>query len=135
MRFREDLPARLPGPRGGGVGGGVDVAEAPAADLERHKDVQEPDRHGHPDAEVARPERGGVVPDERRPALPPGAGGFASPAPRGAQLAVDRARRSADPALHEERRGDPLLTPGRVVSGHGGHHLLERGRKPRPARP
>jgi hypothetical protein len=57
MRFRQDLPELLEGLRGGGMRRNVDVQQTPAPHLERHKDVQDAERRGHHDTEVAGHER------------------------------------------------------------------------------
>jgi hypothetical protein len=87
--LREDLPELLEGPRGGRVRRGIDVEQAATVDLKRHEDIEDPERRGDYDTEVAGDERLGVIPDERRPPLPTGSGQFSSTAPRAAHVPAE----------------------------------------------
>jgi hypothetical protein len=132
--LRQDLPELLEGPRGGWVGGSIDEEQAATAHIECDKDIQDAQRRGHHDAEVAGHERLGVIPDERRPLLPTGSGRLSSPATPAAHVAAHRARRHPDAKFEEQFRGNPLLAPGHVLPRHSADQLLEFCREPRPAR-
>jgi len=69
VRHREDFPELLERPGRRGVRGDVDVDQPPAPHLQRHEDVQDPERRGHRDAAVTGDEGLGVIPDEGGPPL------------------------------------------------------------------
>ena len=132
VRGRENLPALLQGPSGGGMprpGDGPRRRLPPSSmpKTERTRNVAVPATQQSQAPRAWAWFRTTVAHRGAGRALP-------SPAEPAAQGAVDGARRDAEAELHEEFGGDPLLAPSWITSRHPRAQALQVRRKARVSR-
>ena len=125
---RGGLDQLAPDPGGGRVRGDVHVHQLAPAVGDEHEHVERLERQRLDRAQVRRPDRAGVVGEERAPGLARRAGGAAPP------VALDRALADGDPQL-EQLAPDALAAPARVVPRHRGDQLADLGAQARPPEP
>ncbi len=116
-----------PDPRGGRVGGHLEVEQLAPAMTDEEDDVEGLEGQGLDHEEVGGPDRLGMVGKEGAPALA-GRSRMATPA-----IAADGAGADHD-AEFEQLTADPLGAPERVLSRHGGDQLPNLGAQSRPAK-